>query len=39
MTIMSYLGAIGAAQREAMDADSRVIIMRSEERRVGKECA
>ena len=27
MTIMSYLGAIGAAQREAMDADSRVIIM------------
>lgn len=27
MTIMSYLGAIGAAQREAMDADTRVIIM------------
>lgn len=27
MTVMSYLGAIGAAQREAMDADSRVIIM------------
>ncbi len=27
MTIMSYLGAIGAAQREAMDADPRVIIM------------
>ena len=27
MTIMSYLGAIGAAQREAMDADSHVIIM------------
>ena len=27
MTIMSYLGAIGAAQREAMDANSRVIIM------------
>ena len=27
MTVMSYLGAIGAAQREAMDADERVIIM------------
>lgn len=27
MTIMSYLGAIGAAQREAMDADDRVIII------------
>ena len=27
MTRMSYLGAIGAAQREAMDADERVIIM------------
>ena len=27
MTVMSYLGAIGAAQREAMEADSRVIIM------------
>ncbi|MGI3786034.1 MAG: alpha-ketoacid dehydrogenase subunit beta, partial [Janthinobacterium lividum] len=27
MTMMSYLGAIGAAQREAMDADERVIIM------------
>jgi acetoin:2,6-dichlorophenolindophenol oxidoreductase subunit beta len=27
MTIMSYLGAIGAAQREAMEADARVIIM------------
>ena len=27
MVMMSYLGAIGAAQREAMDADSRVIIM------------
>ena len=27
MTIMSYLGAIGAAQREAMDADERVIII------------
>jgi acetoin:2,6-dichlorophenolindophenol oxidoreductase subunit beta len=27
MTVMSYLGAIGAAQREAMDADARVIIM------------
>jgi len=26
-TVMSYLGAIGAAQREAMDADSRVIII------------
>ena len=26
MTVMSYLGAIGAAQREAMEADSRVII-------------
>ncbi|RXZ51671.1 alpha-ketoacid dehydrogenase subunit beta [Agromyces binzhouensis] len=26
MTVMSYLGAIGAAQREAMDADERVII-------------
>lgn len=27
MTVMSYLGAIGAAQREAMEADPRVIIM------------
>jgi pyruvate dehydrogenase E1 component beta subunit len=27
MTIMSYLGAIGAAQREAMEADPRVIII------------
>jgi acetoin:2,6-dichlorophenolindophenol oxidoreductase subunit beta len=27
MTVMSYLGAIGAAQREAMEADARVIIM------------
>ncbi len=27
MTIMSYLGAIGAAQREAMEADSRVVII------------
>ncbi|WP_309615297.1 transketolase C-terminal domain-containing protein [Salinibacterium sp.] len=27
MTVMSYLGAIGAAQREAMDADDRVIII------------
>ncbi len=27
MTITSYLGAIGLAQREAMEADSRVIIM------------
>ncbi|MCB1378119.1 MAG: alpha-ketoacid dehydrogenase subunit beta [Alphaproteobacteria bacterium] len=27
MTVMSYLGAIGAAQREAMEADSRVIII------------
>ena len=27
MSVMSYLGAIGAAQREAMDADSRVIII------------
>ena len=27
MTRMSYLGAIGAAQREAMEADERVIIM------------
>ncbi|MBL8790488.1 MAG: alpha-ketoacid dehydrogenase subunit beta [Rhizobiales bacterium] len=26
MTVMSYLGAIGAAQREAMEADERVII-------------
>ena len=26
MSVMSYLGAIGAAQREAMDADERVII-------------
>ena len=26
-TVMSYLGAIGAAQREAMDADERVIII------------
>lgn len=27
MTVMSYLGAIGAAQREAMDADERVIVI------------
>ena len=27
MSVMSYLGAIGAAQREAMAADERVIIM------------
>jgi pyruvate dehydrogenase E1 component beta subunit len=27
MTVMSYLGAIGAAQREAMEADDRVIII------------
>lgn len=27
MSVMSYLGAIGAAQREAMDADSRVVII------------
>src|SRR4029453_16262496 len=27
MTTMSYLGAIGAAQREAMEADPRVIII------------
>src|SRR5512137_114261 len=27
MTVMSFLGAIGAAQREAMEADHRVIIM------------
>lgn len=27
MTVMSYLGAIGQAQREAMEADPRVIIM------------
>ncbi len=27
MTVMSYLGAIGAAQREAMETDPRVIIM------------
>ncbi len=27
MTVMSFLGAIGAAQREAMEADPRVIIM------------
>lgn len=27
MTVMSYLAAIGAAQREAMDADDRVIII------------
>lgn len=27
MTVMSYLGAIGAAQREAMESDPRVIIM------------
>ena len=26
MTMLSYLGAIGAAQREAMEADERVII-------------
>ena len=27
MTVMSYLGAIGAARREAMESDPRVIIM------------
>lgn len=27
MTVMSYLGAIGAAQREAMEADERVVII------------
>src|SRR5689334_23585884 len=27
MTVMSYLGAIGAAQREAMQADPRVVII------------
>lgn len=27
MTVMSYLGAIGAAQREAMDDDERVVII------------
>lgn len=27
MTIMSYLGAIGAAQREAMESDERVVII------------
>jgi pyruvate dehydrogenase E1 component beta subunit len=27
MSVMTYLGAIGAAQREAMEADERVIIM------------
>ncbi|MFI7493960.1 alpha-ketoacid dehydrogenase subunit beta [Kocuria sp. M4R2S49] len=27
MTVMSYLGAIGAAQREAMDADPSVVII------------
>ena len=27
MSVMSFLGAIGAAQREAMDADERVIII------------
>jgi pyruvate/2-oxoglutarate/acetoin dehydrogenase E1 component len=27
MSVMSFLGAIGAAQREAMDADERVIIL------------
>ncbi|MFD5277002.1 alpha-ketoacid dehydrogenase subunit beta [Pseudarthrobacter sp. NPDC058362] len=27
MTVMSYLGAIGAAQREAMEADDRVVII------------
>jgi pyruvate/2-oxoglutarate/acetoin dehydrogenase E1 component len=27
MTMMSYLGAIGAAQREAMEADPRVVII------------
>ena len=27
MTLMSYLGAIGAAQREAMEADERVVII------------
>lgn len=27
MSVMSYLGAIGAAQREAMDADERVVVI------------
>ncbi|WP_433365693.1 alpha-ketoacid dehydrogenase subunit beta [Streptosporangium sp. CA-115845] len=27
MSVMSYLGAIGAAQREAMEADERVVIL------------
>ena len=27
MTVMSYLGAIGAAQKEAMLADERVVII------------
>jgi len=27
MTVTSYLGAIGAAQREAMEADESVIII------------
>ncbi|MYU21253.1 transketolase C-terminal domain-containing protein [Streptomyces sp. SID8352] len=27
MTVMSYLGAIGAAQREAMESDERVVII------------
>ncbi|MFT4288036.1 alpha-ketoacid dehydrogenase subunit beta [Nocardioides sp.] len=27
MTVMSYLGAIGAAQREAMESDDRVVII------------
>ena len=27
MTVMSYLGAIGAAQKEAMQADERVVII------------
>jgi pyruvate/2-oxoglutarate/acetoin dehydrogenase E1 component len=27
MTVMSYLGAIGAAQREAMEADPRVVVI------------
>jgi pyruvate dehydrogenase E1 component beta subunit len=27
MTVLSYLGAIGAAQREAMEADERVVII------------
>jgi short-subunit dehydrogenase len=38
MSVMSFLGAIGAAQKEAMDADERVIIIGASSG-IGKELA